>query len=177
LAVQPFEGLGGFLSRIIDSAKDWQDNLQSTLPGYRERIAHIALEPDEGGLNLAMDEPTILKLAGYGKEAGETLRDEFDLDEHRWRRFLVAMARMEETLDEVAKAYEGVPDGPEKFADFLARYPYNTEQYKQESAILAVMLARGQELAARGANWRAPPTIRDGRIPKPETNLRISPKP
>jgi hypothetical protein len=177
LAVQPFEGLGGFLSRLIDSAKDWQDNLQSTLPGYRERIAHIALAPDEGGLNLAMDAPTILKLAGYGKQAGETLRDEFDLDEHRWRRFLVAMARMEDTLDEVAKAYEGVPGGPEKFADFLARYSYNTEQYKQEPTVLAVMLARGKELAARGANWRAAPTIRDGRIPKPETNLRISPKP
>jgi hypothetical protein len=70
-----------------------------------------------------------------------------------------------------------VPGGPEKFADFLARYPYNAEQYKQEPAILTVMLARGQELAAGGAKWRTAPTIRDGRIPKPETNLRISPKP
>jgi hypothetical protein len=177
LPVQPFDGLSGFVMRLIDSAKDWQDNLQSTLPGYRERIAHVVLKPAEGGLNLAMDEATIRNLVAYGEQAGETLRKEFDLDSHRWRRFLVAMARMEETLDEVAKAYEGVPGGPEAFSDFLARYAREPDQYKQDAATLAAMLTRGKELAVGGANWRAAPTIRGGRIPKPSTHLRISPKP
>jgi len=66
LPVQPFDGLGGFLMRLLMSAKDWQDNLQSTLPGYRERIAHVVLKPEEGGLNLTMDEATIRKLVNYG---------------------------------------------------------------------------------------------------------------
>jgi predicted acylesterase/phospholipase RssA len=174
--IQPFEGLGGFLMRLLVSAKDWQDNLQATLPGYRERIAHVVLRPEEGGLNLAMDEATIRKLVGYGALAGETLRDQFDLDGHRWRRFLVAMARMEETLDEVAKAYEGLPGGPEAFGDFLDRYSADPASYKQKPPILAAMLKRGAELAASGANWRAEPTIREGNIPKPPTNLRITPK-
>ena len=113
LPVLPIDGLGGFLMRLLMSAKDWQDNLQSTPPGYRERIAHVVLEPEEGEFNLAMDEATIRKIVGYGEQAGQALRDQFDLDAHRWRRFLVAMARMEETLDDVAKAYEGVPGGPE----------------------------------------------------------------
>jgi len=177
LPVQPFDGIGGFLMRLLMSAKDWQDNLQSTLPGYRERIAHVVLKPEEGGLNLAMDEATIRKLVNYGEQAGETLRDEFDLDGHRWRRFLVAMARMEETLDEVAKAYEGVPGGPEAFVDFLKRYSGETESYRQDATRLAEMLKRGAELAASGAGWRAKPTIREGNIPKPATNLRITPKP
>ena len=177
LPVQPFDGLGGFLMRLLMSAKDWQDNLQSTLPGYRERIAHVVLKPEEGGLNLAMDEATIRKLVNYGEQAGETLRDEFDLDGHRWRRFLVAMARMEETLDEVAKAYEGVPGGPEAFGDFLKRYSGEAASYRQDATRLAEMLKRGAELAASGAAWRAKPTIREGNIPKPATNLRITPKP
>jgi hypothetical protein len=177
LPVQPFDGLGGFLMRLISSAKDWQDNLQSALPGYRERIAHVVLQPTEGGLNLAMDEATILRLAGYGEQAGETLRKKFDLDSHRWRRFLVAMARMEETLDEVAKAYEGASGGLEAFADFLARYAREPDQYKQDAATLAAMLRRGKDLATVGTSWRVPPTVRDGHIPKPATNLRISPKP
>jgi predicted acylesterase/phospholipase RssA len=177
LPVQPFDGLGGFLMRLLMSAKDWQDNLQSTLPGYRERIAHVVLKPEEGGLNLAMDEATIRKLVNYGEQAGETLRDEFDLDGHRWRRFLVAMARMEETLDEVAKAYGGVPGGPEAFGDFLKRYSGETASYRQDATRLAEMLKRGAELAASGAAWRAKPTIREGNIPKPATNLRITPKP
>jgi hypothetical protein len=177
IPVQSFEGLGAFLMRLIDSAKNWQDNLQSVLPGYRERIAHVVLKPDEGGLNLAMNETTIDKLVGYGKQVGETLCTQFDLDAHRWRRFLVAMARMEETLDEVASAYEGVSGGPENFADFLARFPQLTSHYRQNPAILASMLARGKELAEIGAKWRTAPTVRDGDIPRPATNLRVSPKP
>jgi predicted acylesterase/phospholipase RssA len=177
LPVQPFDGLGGFLMRLLMSAKDWQDNLQSTLPGYRERIAHVVLKPEEGGLNLTMDEASIRKLVNYGERAGDTLRDEFDLDGHRWRRFLVAMSRMEETLDEVAKAYEGVPGGPEAFGDFLKRYSGEATSYRQDATRLAEMLKRGAELAASGAAWRAKPTIREGNIPKPATNLRITPKP
>ncbi|MBI1866771.1 MAG: patatin-like phospholipase family protein [Methylocystis sp.] len=177
IPVQPFEGLGGFLLRLIDSAKDWQDNLQSILPGYRERIVHIGLKPDEGGLNLTMDEAKIRKLVGYGKVAGEKLRKEFSLDLHRWRRFLVAMARMEETLDEVATAYKGTPGGGEDFHAFLTRYAENPGQYKQDESRLAAMLRRGNKLAAMGTDWRQEPKIRDGRIPKPETDLRISPKP
>lgn len=177
IPVQPFEGIAGFLMRLIDSAKDWQDHLQSTLPGYRERIAHVVLKPNEGGLNLFMDQQTIQRLASYGQDAGEKLRAEFNLDSHRWRRFLVAMARMEDTFDEVARAYEGVPDGLEEFGDFLARYAEDPDHYKQDPTVLTSMLARGAELADIGASWRASPRIRDGRIPRPPTNMRISPKP
>jgi hypothetical protein len=108
--------------RLIESVKDWQDNLESTLPGYRKRTAHVALKPDEGGINLVMETEMIRKLANYGEVAGETLRKELNLDSHRWRRFLVAMARREVTLDEVAKAYESMSDCTEASGDFLARY-------------------------------------------------------
>ncbi len=177
LPIRSFEGLGGFLMRLFDSAKNWQDNLQSVLPGYRERIVHVVLKPDEGGLNLTMAEPAIRNLVGYGAEAGTELCTAFELDAHRWRRFLVAMARMEETLDEVAMAFEGAPDGQHTFADFLARYPQVAAHYAQTPEILEVMLARARALAALGAEWRAQPTIRDGTIPQPATNLRVTPKP
>jgi predicted acylesterase/phospholipase RssA len=176
LPILPFSGLGGFLMRLLTSAKDWQDNLQSTLPGYRERIVHVVLKPDEGGLNLAMDEATIRKLVSYGQQAGDTLRNDFDMDEHRWRRFLVAMARMEETLDDVANAYAGVPVAPETFKDFLARYSGAPAHYKQSPPVLTAMLARGAELDKSGLAWRGKPTIRDGNIPHPPTHLRITPK-
>lgn len=177
LPVQPFSGLSGFLMRLIDSAKDWQDHLQSVLPGYRERIVHIGLKPDEGGLNLTMGETKIREIAGYGEEAGNLLRTEFDLDSHRWRRFLVSTARMEQTFDETAKAYQEAPDHGDNFDDFVTRYAQDPKQYKQDAMRLPEMLKRGAELAAMGTRWREEPTIRDGNIPKPDTNLRISPKP
>jgi predicted acylesterase/phospholipase RssA len=174
LPILPLSGLGEFVMRLVFSAKDWQDNLQSTLPGYRERIVHVVLKPDEGGLNLAMTPETIKKLVAYGEQAGTKLRDEFDLDAHRWRRFLVAMARMEETLDEVAQAYEHVPG---KFGDFLNVYSPHPASYKDNEPMrVAEMLKRGAELAAIGAKWRAEPTVRGGDIPRPITNLRITPK-
>ena len=111
-----------------------------------------------------------------GKLAGKTLRNKFDLDEHRWRRFLVSMARMEETLDEVAEAYARAPGRPESFGDFLTRYSANPMHYKQTASILAAMLQRGDELDNSGIDWRLRPRVRDGSIPQPPTNLRITPK-
>jgi predicted acylesterase/phospholipase RssA len=176
LPVQPITGLGGFIIRLVMSAKDWQDNLQSTLPGYRERIVHVVLKPEEGGLNLTMDETAIAQLVKFGEQAGVKLRDDFDLDAHRWRRFLVAMARMEETLDDVARAQQDLPDGSEGFAKFLARYPTLATSYKQDRSRLAEMTKRAAELVATGESWRAKPTIREGNLPRPGANLRLTPK-
>jgi predicted acylesterase/phospholipase RssA len=184
--ILPFSSLGSFLLRLVYSAKDWQDNLQSTLPGYRERIVHVVLKPDEGGLNLTMSKETVARLVGYGQQAGIMLRDDFDMNEHRWRRFLVSMARMEQSLDEVAGAYEQVPG---EFGDFLDRYlkgakPYKSPEepghrppYSQDTkARVEEMLRRAAQLVSLGTDWRNAPSIRDGDIPRPVTNLRITPK-
>src|SRR5262245_49190643 len=98
LGNRPITGLAGFLIRLIDAAKDWQDNLQSTLAGYRDRIVHVYLKPDEGGLNLVMPPDLVKSIGEIGADAGTLLRDKFRLDEHRWRRFLVAMDRLDQTL-------------------------------------------------------------------------------
>ena len=91
---------GAFFGSILSAAKDWQDRLQSTLPGYRERIASIFLDDKkEGGLHLTMSKETIEALIGFGERAGSLMtgaamspndRAPFDFDEHRWRRSLVA---------------------------------------------------------------------------------------
>jgi hypothetical protein len=79
LPIETVDGLFAFLVSIIFSAKDWQDNLQSAQQGYRERIVHVALKPDEGGLNLDMPSTTIGLLSKYGADAGDTLNKEFSL--------------------------------------------------------------------------------------------------
>jgi len=186
LPIVTFRGIGDFLLRLLYTAKDWQDNLQGTLPGYRERIVHVVLKPDEGGLNLNMSEKTVEKLAGYGQQAGIMLCQKFDMDEHRWRRFLVSMARMEQTLDEVALAYAQVPG---QFGEFLDEYvqqeapyrdpvvPGKRPPYSQDTkARVEEMLKRAGQLVELGRDWRAPPTVRGGEIPKPATDLRITPK-
>jgi Patatin-like phospholipase len=177
LPIQPLNGLVSFLSRLIDAAKDWQDNLQGTLAGYRDRIVHVYLKPEEGGLNLVMPSELVNALGEYGAQAGEVLRDKFSLDEHRWRRFLVAMDRLHETLENLRDAYAGHVGGPESFSAFLSRFPECAQSYKQTLQDLALLCARANELATLADNWRNQQQIPEHRLPHPKTDLRITPKP
>ena len=163
---EPLNGIVAFFSRLIDAAKDWQDNLQSTLPGYRDRIVHVGLKSDEGGLNITMPPKLVLALGDYGAQAGVDMRDEFDLDEHRWRRFLVAMDRMDHTLDEIAAAYNG-QGGIESFAAFLDRYPNppNPVSYKDAARDhLETLKTRVADLAELSRRWEAQLQIPDDGI-------------
>jgi hypothetical protein len=112
LSIQAIDGLTDFLGRLISAAKDWQDNLQSTLAGYRDRIVHVYLKPEEGGLNITMSPKLVADLGTYGAEAGIKLRDLFNLGEHRWRRFLVAMDRADDTLKTFVEAYDDLYQFP-----------------------------------------------------------------
>ena len=176
---EPLHGIVAFFSRLIDAAKDWQDNLQSTLPGYRDRIVHVGLKSDEGGLNITMPPELVSTLGSYGAQAGVDMRDEFDLDEHRWRRFLVAMDRMEHTVDEIAAAYNG-QGGIESFKTFLDRYPNppNPVSYKEAARDhLDILKARVADLAELSRRWQAERQIPDAELPHPKTDLRITPRP
>jgi hypothetical protein len=176
---EPLDGIVAFFSRLVDAAKDWQDNLQSTLPGYRDRIVHVGLEPNEGGLNINMPPELVSRLGNYGALAGVDMRTEFDLDEHRWRRFLVAMDRMDHTLDEIAAAYNG-QGGIESFAAFLSRYPYppNPVSYKEAARDhLETLKTRVADLAELSRRWEAQLQIPDVELPHPKTDLRITPRP
>jgi predicted acylesterase/phospholipase RssA len=173
---QSFNGILGFLMRLIDAAKDWQDNLQSTLPGYRDRIVHVVLKPEEGGMNIAMPPELVLALGSYGAQAGIELRDAFDLDEHRWRRFLVAMERLDETVAEISEAYKG-QNGIESFKQFLDRYPGHAQTYKEAAAgHIRTLRERAVALSDLADRWNSQPPIPDKILPHPKTELRITPR-
>jgi predicted acylesterase/phospholipase RssA len=176
---EPLHGIAAFFSRLLDAAMSWQDNLQSTLPGYRDRIVHVGLKSDEGGLNITMPHKLVDRLAGFGAQAGKDMRDEFDFDEHRWRRFLVAMDRLDHTVDEIAAAYNG-QGGNESFATFLNRYPYppNPVSYKDAARDhLETLKTRVADLAELSRRWEAQVQIPDAELPHPKTDLRITPRP
>ena len=66
-----------FVGAIIDTMQNWTDNTQSQMPGYRDRIVHIELAQDEGGLNLNMPANVVQKLAARGQAAGSALTQAF----------------------------------------------------------------------------------------------------
>jgi hypothetical protein len=124
--------------------------------------------------------PELVSMLGkYGALAGMDMRDEFDLDEHRWRRFLVAMDRLDHTLDEIAAAYNG-QGGIESFKTFLERYPNppNPVSYKEAAQKhLETLKTRVADLAELSRRWETQLQIPDAELPHPKTDLRITPRP
>jgi len=69
------------------------------VPGYRDRIAHIYLDSEQGGLNLNMPQLTVTPIADYGEQAAEKLIARFSYgtdgsqptvmtwQNHRWIRY------------------------------------------------------------------------------------------
>ncbi len=91
---------------MVDTAREAHDNLQTMLPGYRERIVQIRLKQDEGGMNLDMTPDTIKAIQKKGKEAAQQFRvRNFNFDHHRWTRFLALMSRLEKELEAMHHAY------------------------------------------------------------------------
>ena len=118
----PIESLGAFGWSIIGSAKDWQDQLLSEIPGQRERIATVFLTSNEGGLNLAMPPARSAKLMQFGQTAGERIGTLFSWDEHLWRRSLIFAEAHGQLSERLVKTYVGVaPDG---FAKWYAGYAF-----------------------------------------------------
>lgn len=161
----------GFLAAILDTARNWQDSLQSVLPGYRERIVHVALTQEEGGLNLEMEPETIAALVDYGERAGHLLTDAFDFDENRWRRFLSAYAAFEEAFESLVEGYDG---GFREFLDRVGPVSYKppSEPKRQE------LLRRMERLVETVRPWTEQP-LRDGwgsGMPRPRTHVKLVPR-
>ena len=83
--------------------KNWTDNTQLRLAGYRDRVAHISLDDrTEGGINLNMPTPLIEELSERGRFAAAMLVDRFtghnhrlSSDNHRWVRYRSLMRLLE----------------------------------------------------------------------------------
>ncbi len=166
----------GFLKSIIGTMQNWRDNLQTILPGYRERVAHIRLDDKEGGLSLNMDPEIIEALAKRGLDAGIALERDFDLEAHRWRRWVVSMARLEDLMDQAVDASRDLPRAGEGYKTFIPRYGQAPTEYKQTPEWLTRSDANAGDFADLAKKWTEERSLRGGDIPKPETDIRIVPK-
>ena len=119
-AIPALDRLVGFIASIVFSAKDWNDKTTMRMPGVRDRVVHIFLKADEGGLDLKLTACKIMQLArDYGQPAGRALVDKF-LDpspgnppsrawnEHRWVRFNSFLVGLRERIEALKAAAEFV---------------------------------------------------------------------
>ncbi|WP_168207611.1 patatin-like phospholipase domain-containing protein [Microlunatus elymi] len=95
--------VAGFLGAIYTSSSSWQDTTQLSFPGFRDRIVRVLQTKHEGGINLAMDDEMIERLARRGERAADAIMNQFaephyppyvdgrptstGWDNHRWVRY------------------------------------------------------------------------------------------
>lgn len=72
--------LSGFGAAIFRTAQNWIDNQQMRGAGFRDRIAHVWMGEDEGGMNLEMEAEKIERLAERGAAAATELAERFRPD-------------------------------------------------------------------------------------------------
>lgn len=120
--------MGGFVSAIVSTMQNWNDNTLSRMPGVRDRVVRVRLNENEGGMNLNMEPETIEKVAARGDNAARELVDRFvgsqnasipseGWDDQRWIRFATALSMLEKRFFGVELAIRG---GDPHARDYLA---------------------------------------------------------
>jgi predicted acylesterase/phospholipase RssA len=167
------ETLSGFFHGIFDTMQNWSDDAQSALPGFRDRVVEIHLSAAQGGMNLAMAEPTITLIAERGQLAGKTLADNFDWPQHRWGRYLTAVSELQQQLEALNEVYtKPLADGP-PYGTFIRSYgPLPDHTYERDAAWCAQAAARTAKLLDFLAV--ATPDF-EVDAPRPDPEFRITP--
>jgi hypothetical protein len=141
------------------------------LPGYRDRVVHVFLAPDEGGMNLDMPGTLVQTLMRRGEEAGRQLSG-FDWDGHRWTRYLTAMSQLQLRLEGMDAVYAN------GFRDFLVQRDSTRKPYHRPVAWKKLAIGGTDSLMAVVQAWGQDPSgyrFADD-APRPEPELRIGPK-
>ena len=177
--------LFGFLTSAVRTMQNRSDEALMRAPGYRDRVAHVNLSENEGGMNLTMPPERIEALTARGRFAATRLRDAYTVpiplgqaitwDNHRWVRFRSSLAVLEEMNTRLALGYDTPPllDDELPYSDLLAAppsYPL-AGSWQEQVADVEVTAIKAMAKAAEDA----PGSMADGQ-PRPAPQGRIAPR-
>lgn len=169
--------VSGFLFGIVATMQNWRDLLLARAPGQRDRIVHVSLDGDEGGMNLDMTQAVLSRISAKGTAAGERFR-EFSFENHywvrwrnlasAWQRYTIQVAGGADPARRVpayAQAYaQTAPEGPPP-----PSYKFSSEaKRKTAEGLLLRLQEQGEEWADLG------PDLTEG-APRPLPQMKITP--
>jgi predicted acylesterase/phospholipase RssA len=180
------KALKSFLLEIVDTARGWVDAGQLVMPGYRDRIVTIWHTDKQGGMNLAMPEPVVTKLADRGEAAAAKLVAQFagsqpgveptwGWDNDRWIRFRTATAGLEAWLEKFREKYAMDAPGATLYSR-LAGPGANAEvpSYKPTEARRTQVNKHTEELLDMADAWAGDDAMAYN-APRPRPRMRLVP--
>jgi Patatin-like phospholipase len=175
--------IAGFLSAIASTTQNWRDQLQLSMPGFRDRIVHVSHSESEGGLNLDMPAEVITTLANSGGAAADALIAAFAVgggletpngwDNHRRIRARALLNALQQQLRQIADALDA-PLEPSYDEVILNETPPSYRFPKWLDAtegqrLLHELQRLSQELAANSVDFSE-------EAPRPAPEVRLVPR-
>jgi predicted acylesterase/phospholipase RssA len=177
--------ISGYVGAILDTIRNWRDNTQMSTPGFLDRVVHVNLSADEGGLNLNMEAAKIARLTKRGQVAGTRLRERFGVEgagseplnwnSHRWTRYKISMALLQKAMRNFNDAFTAVDSPYPTYAHLVDRATDGdpkTGYWWHSNRIDYQRLTSAFRACAEEAS-RAPVDF-DRESPRPKPELRIS---
>lgn len=191
-----------FFMMLFDTARNWGDTELMAMPGYRDRIVHVALAKDEGGMNLNMPPATIASIGDRGECAGTLLAVRFapepgvdpktkklvrlTWDNHRWVRYRSMMAALEDLIRRFQNRWEGSAQkgGPRTYAQLLTRgpsskpqsYPFSNKAQREFAAkVTGEFVDFVKASFDNDRSFDLGESSKQGRSPRPKPKLRVMP--
>jgi hypothetical protein len=182
--------IGAYVGAMLDTMRNWHDNAQMSVPGFRDRIVHIKMRDTEGGLNLNMDQAKVAKLSVRGREAGKILRRRFgsnganepmNWNNHRWTRFKTAVPLLRKHLVQMNAAYaSSEPDATypdyQQLLQRTANDPLTGYWWKPATNRAPFLSATDDLVKAGGTLSQLPDAPIEAETPKPVPELRTVPQ-
>jgi predicted acylesterase/phospholipase RssA len=172
----PVGMLKWFLEALISTTTSWRDSLQTTMPGFRDRVVHISQRSNEGGFNLGMEPAIVERLACRGTVAGRKLRDQFGWDLHVWIRLRAHLAAQEKCAVAFSRTFAKLKDISAKAAAAVGRPPSDPPRYPWDKAKLDLALDAVDELGKTFLFLEGQQSALQEGSPEPRAPLRISPE-
>ena len=191
-----------FFMMLFDTARNWADTELMAMPGYRDRIVHVSLAENEGGLNLNMPAETIAAIGDRGERAGELLAARFapkpridpktkkfvrlTWDNHRWVRYRSMMAAIEDLARRFQSRFEGSAQKgqPRTYAQLLKRgpsskpqsYPFGDQAQREFAAkVTDAFVYFVKSSFDHDRSFDRGESSKQGRSPRPKPRLRVMP--
>jgi len=165
--------------------QNWNDNTQSVLPGYRDRIVTVYLDADEGGLNLDMPADVLGRLRARGAAAGALIAAHFEApsvlarevgmnwENHRWLRLRGTMGALKDYLSHFTFGLNN-PEAPDVTYKQLieAATGLPTVHYPLPAGDRPTVSDIAQQLGTTGTQMKATSGI-DTDLPRPSARLVV----